>query len=175
MGVARAEALALVQRAAEGSPLTLVGIGGHGGAGKSALAAAIPGAHVVATDVFWDGERFDLERLRREVVDPLTRGKPARYGLYDRKRGRIGEERVVAAQGIVVVEGVCALHRLLRDAYAVRILVEAPYGVRLTRGVARDGESARSLWVDVWMPAEERYLAADNPAACAHLIVDGTL
>ena len=38
-----------------------------------------------------------------------------------------------------MIEGVCALHRLLRDADAVRIWVEAAT-VRLERAVARDGE-----------------------------------
>ena len=63
----------------------------------------------------------------------------------------------------MVVEGVCALHRTLRDAYAVRVWVEAPYDVRLERGVARDGEAARTTWVDVWMPSEDRYVERDDP------------
>ena len=81
--------------------------------------------------------------------------------------------RVVEPEGIVVVEGVCALHRTLRDAYAVRMWVEAPYDVRLARGVARDGEAARATWVDVWMPSEDRYVERDDPVCCAHLVVDG--
>lgn len=68
----------------------------------------------------------------------------------------------------------CALHRILRDAYAVRVWVEAPYEVRLERGIARDGEAARATWVDVWMPAEDRYVATDDPVPSAHIIVDGT-
>ena len=75
---------------------------------------------------------------------------------------------------MIVIEGVCALHRTLRDAYAVRVWVEAPYELRLARGVARDGEEARSTWVDVWMPSEDRYVEADDPVSCAHLVVDGS-
>ena len=75
---------------------------------------------------------------------------------------------------MIVIEGVCALHRSLRDAYAVRVWVEAPYELRLARGVERDGEAARSIWVDVWMPSEERYVAEDDPVSCAHLVVDGS-
>ena len=73
-----------------------------------------------------------------------------------------------------MIEGVCALHRELRDAYAVRIWVDAPEDVRLERGVARDGEAARATWVEVWMPSEARYVARDRPLECAHLVVDGT-
>jgi hypothetical protein len=51
--------------------------------------------------------------------------------------------------------------------------VEAPYEVRLARGVARDGEAARVTWVDIWMPSEDRYVERDDPVACAHLVLDG--
>jgi uridine kinase len=174
MAAAPAEALALVAGAHAGSTLTLVGIGGHGAAGKSTLARAIPGAQVVSTDEFWDGRHFDLERLRTEVVTPLRAGETADFAGYDWARRAPGPRRHVRPQGIVVVEGVCALHRMLRDAYAVRLWVEAPYGTRLRRGLDRDGEDARATWVDVWMPAEEAYVASDDPVACAHLVVDGT-
>ena len=82
-------------------------------------------------------------------------------------------ERTVEPQGLVVVEGVCALHRMFRDAYDVRVWVEAPYETRLARGLARDGEAARATWVERWMPMEDRYVERDDPVACADLVVDG--
>jgi uridine kinase len=152
----------------------LVGIGGHGGAGKSTLAALIPGAQIVSTDEFWNGSGFDIERLGRDVVLPLARAERARFASYDWAAGEARGSRVVHPAGVIVIEGVCALHRSLRDAYAVRVWVEAPYEVRLARGVERDGEAARSTWVDVWMPSEERYVAEDDPVSCAHIVVDGS-
>ena len=158
---------------AGGDRLVLVGIGGHGGAGKTTLARMIPGAQIVSTDEFWTGEGFDIERLAREVVAPLCAGTVARFASYDWAARTARGLRVVEPVGVVVVEGVCALHRTLRDAYAVRIWVEAPHDVRLARGVARDGEAARATWVDVWMPSEDRYVARDDPVGCAQLVVDG--
>jgi Uridine kinase len=151
--------------------LVLVGIGGHGGAGKTTLARMIPGAQIVSTDEFWDGEGFDIARLSREVVTPLSSGTVARFASYDWSAGERRGSATIEPAGVVVVEGVCALHRTLRTAYAVRIWVEAPYDVRLARGVARDGEAARSTWVDVWMPSEDRYIERDDPIGCAHLVV----
>ena len=152
---------------------TFVGIGGRGGSGKSTLAALIPSAQVVGTDEFWDGEGFDLPRLRGEVFEPLLAGSPARYASWDWKRRRPGGQPTVVPRGVVVVEGVCALHRMFRDAYDVRVWVDAPYATRLARGVARDGEAARATWVERWMPAEDRYVERDEPVACAHVVVDG--
>ena len=156
-----------------GRELVLVGIGGRGGAGKTTLARAVPGAQVVSTDEFWNGADFDIPRLEREVVTPLSEGRAARFSSYDWAAKRLRGSRTVEPEGIVVVEGVCALHRLLRDAYAVRVWVEAPADVRLARGIERDGEDARSTWVDVWMPSEDRYVERDDPISCAHLVIDG--
>ncbi len=164
--------LDLIAVASEDGGFVLVGIGGHGAAGKTTLARMIPDAQLVSTDEFWDGEGFDIERLSREVVTPLSRGRIARFASYDWSARRPRGSRTVEPSGIVVVEGVCALHRALREAYAVRAWVDAPYDVRLARGVARDGEAARATWVDVWMPSEDRYVERDDPVSCAHLVVD---
>ena len=165
--------LELIAAARAGAACTLVGIGGHGAAGETTLAGLIPGAQIVSTDEFWDGEGFDLSRLARDVVTPLVEARPATFSSYDWAAQALRGSRTVEPEGVVVIEGVCALHRMLRDAYAVRVWVEAPSEVRLARGLARDGEEARSTWVDVWMPSEERYVAQDDPVACAHLIVIG--
>jgi uridine kinase len=166
--------LDLIAAARPDRPFTFVGIGGRGGAGKSTLARQIPGAQIVGTDEFWDGGGFDLDRLRAEVFEPLVAGRTARYASWNWAARRAGGERTVSPHGVVVVEGVCALHRMFRDDYDVRAWVEAPYDVRLARGVARDGEAARQMWVERWMPSEDRYVERDDPIACADVLVDGS-
>jgi uridine kinase len=168
----------LVAEARRGRALTVVGIGGHGASGKTtlarALAAATDAVQVVSTDSFWNGSQFDLGRLRTEVLDELLAGRDAVYDEWDWAARRANGRRTVRCTGIVVVEGVCALHRMFRDDEQVRVWVEAPAQVRLERGVARDGASMRATWTDVWMPNEDAYVRADEPVACAHLVVDGT-
>ena len=156
-------------------PFALVGIGGRGAAGKTSLAHSIPEAHVVGTDEFWNGSEFELSRLRREVFDALLRGERAVYAGFNwAHQERFVEPRVVEPRGLIVIDGVCALHRMFRDDYDLRIWVEAPYPVRLARGVARDGEASRRTWEEVWIPMEEHYIARDDPISAADLVVDGT-
>ena len=172
-----ATVLELVLSASTHRPLTLVGIGGHGGSGKSTLAHAIkasrPDVQVVSTDSFWNGTQFDLPRLRTEVVDVLLHGGLATYEAWDWATRTLAGPVAVVPSGVVVIEGVCALHEMFRQNLDVRVWVDAPYELRLARGVARDGESARATWTKVWMPSEDAYVARDNPIACAHLVIDG--
>jgi uridine kinase len=166
---------ALTSARPDGRAFVLVGIGGHGGAGKTTLAGAIPGAQVVGTDEFWDGSEFELSRLRSEVLEPILHGEPAEYRAFSWKLQKpLAQPRVVRPEGVVVVEGVCALHVLFRDAYDLRVWVDAPRELRLARGIARDGEDAREVWEKQWMPGEDRYVERDDPISAADLIVDGS-
>ena len=108
------------------------------------------------------------------MFEPLLERRTARVrvvGLGARRR-RPGT-RTVAPEGIVVVEGVCALHRMFRDDYDVRVWVEAPYddAARARRRARRRGRAR--TWVEHWMPMEERYIARDDPISCADVVVDG--
>ena len=166
---------ALTPAATAGRGYLLVGIGGRGGSGKTTLARSIPGAQVVSTDEFWDGTGFELSRLRSEVFEPILNAEPARYHAYSWELRRpLEQARVVLPQGVIVVEGVCALHVLFRQAYDLRIWVDAPRELRLERGIERDGEGARAVWETQWMPSEDRYVERDDPIPAAHLIVDGS-
>ena len=72
-----------------------------------------------------------------------------------------------------MIEGVYALHVKLRDAYGYKIWVEAPYELRLQRGLERDGEEARDWWVNEWMPKEDEYKESQKPYEIADIVIDG--
>lgn len=167
-----------------------VGIDGPGASGKSTLAAglavALPSAVLVEGDDFYrpesDSSRseieiaglFDLTRLASQVLIPHTEGRGLHYPRYDWEAGSLGDWATGASGAPLIVEGVYSTHQTLRDFYDLRIWVTAPRAVRLARGIERDGEVARRKWVDVWMPAEDRYVAEQMPQDHAHLVLDGS-
>ncbi len=167
-----------------------IGIDGPGASGKSTLAAglaeALPRAVLVEGDDFYrpesDSKRsevevaglFDLPRLTSQVLIPHSLGKDLQYQRYSWESGVLGDWVRNDSSGPLIVEGIYSTHRTLRDFYDLRIWVTAPRAVRLARGIERDGEEARSRWVDVWMPAEDRYTTDQAPQDHAHLVLDGT-
>ena len=124
----------------------LVGVDGAGGSGKSTYPATLSDK-IVPMDDFVTGpwQWFDFDRVRRDVVEPLLRGEPARYQRLDWNDGQLKEWRVVEPGGVVVIEGVGALDRRLRDAYDQRVWVETPREICVRRGLERDGAHALPL------------------------------
>lgn len=120
------------------------------------------------------GGLFDLSRLASQVLIPHTEGRDIHYQRYDWEAGSLGDWATGANGAPLIVEGIYTTHQTLRDYYDLRIWVTAPRAIRLARGMERDGEEARSKWVDVWMPAEDRYIAEQAPQDHAHLVLDGS-
>jgi len=191
---------AAIRRALEtggGSGTVLVAVDGPGGAGKTTVALALAQAlerhgrrvAIVPMDDFYlpsaqrpagppgtgpVGGAFDWRRLRGQVLVPLRAGRAARYERYDWIRDVLAETHDVEPGIVVVVEGVTSCRRELAPLYDLRVWVDCPRELRLTRGLARDGESARARWVEEWMPEEDRYAEEHRPRATADVIVDGS-
>jgi uridine kinase len=170
----------------------LVAIDGRGGAGKSSLAGKLverlPNAAVVQVDDFWlprdvrpDRERVVLEpgsdydwvRLRDQVVEPLSKGKAARFQRYDWQSDTLMEWHDVAVGGTVIAEGVFSLREELSPYYDVRVWVETDPEECLKRGIERDGEQHRDLWENEWMKAYEGYIEKSDPAKRADWVMRG--
>jgi len=179
-----------------GDRMVLVAIDGPGGSGKSVLAeslraalneSGVPAAVVAMDDFFLPsadrpsgaasekpiGGDYDWPRLRRQVLEPLRSGRFAQYERYDWNDDALAGVREVPPQGVVIVEGIYSSRRELMAFYDMRIWVECPRELRLSRGLRRDGESARARWEEDWMPGEDRYVEAHRPRDRADVIVDG--
>jgi uridine kinase len=161
-------------------PVRLVGVDGCGGAGKTTfadrLSRAADNCPVVHTDDFasYDEPLDWSPRLLRDVVEPLSNGRPATFHRYDWvARDFEQATTTVLPQPLVVIEGVGATRSAWADRLAIRVWVDTPRELRLQRGLDRDGADMAEFW-QWWMAAEDLYVRADGPIERADLVVDGT-
>ncbi|WP_328473118.1 hypothetical protein OHA21_11670 [Actinoplanes sp. NBC_00393] len=157
----------------------IVAIDGHGGAGKTTiaaeLAASVPDAAVVHTDdVAWHHSFFGWSDLLIEgVLEPLHRGEAVSYRPPAwAERGREGAIEVPAGCSLVVVEGTGAARRELMHLVDFVIWIESDLAEGRRRCLARDGDTqeARDFW-DEWMREETPFYADQQPWLRADLVL----
>jgi uridine kinase len=157
-------------------PVRLIAVDGHAGSGKTTfagqLAAALGGAPVLRLDdIASHDELFAWTgRLLTQVIEPLSRGETAHYTPYDWHARRFGPPRPLAPAPVVLVEGVGAGRRALRQRLARLLWMECPREESWARGRSRDGEEQREFW-DGWVRAEQRHFAEDPSRPFADLLV----
>jgi uridine kinase len=172
----------------EAAPGVLVlAIDGHGGSGKSTVAAAVAaatGAALVHTDDFFrpadaaHGERrplgsyYDWRRLRAQALGPLRAGRGASFRRFDWDRGS-GLDGVVSVEPaeLIVVEGVFSASPELADQVDRTVFVDTPEPERLRR---LRGRISAEEWDDEWLRAEQAYFRLIRPPSSFDLVVPGT-
>jgi uridine kinase len=176
----------------------VVAIDGHGGAGKSTIAAAVAqatGAALVHTDDFFQppptlattftpktaGQQppgvpalthyYDWRRIRAQALDPLKAGHRATFRQFDWERGRgLDGSVTVKPAALVVLEGVLSAAPELSDLVDRSVLVDTPEPERLRRLRAR---LTPEEWDPDWLIAEQAYFDGIRPASSFDLIVSG--
>jgi hypothetical protein len=156
----------------------LVCVDGPAGSGKTTLAAALgalTGAVVVHMDDLYDGWG-GLPRLSDQLdglLVPLSAGEPGAYLRYDWDLEEYVETVTVEPSPLLVLEGVGSASRPHAALCTVLAWVEAPDGLRLQRGLTRDGPQLEVEWRR-WLVDEAAHFAEHDTRARADLLVDGT-
>jgi uridine kinase len=148
-------------------PVRVVAVDGGAAAGKSGLAGwlaeRLTDCAVLHLDDLLDGwaGQFDYaDRLHRDVLDPLSLGRPGSYHRYDWTAGRFAETVTVPVPETLIVEGVSAIAGCAQTV-SVAILLDVERAERERRWVERDGPVQQS-WLD-WLDAEDRFFAEHPP------------
>ncbi|WP_330319764.1 hypothetical protein OG927_04800 [Streptomyces clavifer] len=147
-------------------PVRLIAVDGHAGSGKTTfagrLAAALGGAPVLHLDDLATHEELFAwtDRLRAQVLDPLSHGEPGRYTPYDWTARRFGPERTLDPAPVLLIEGVGAGRAAVRPYLAGLLWLELDRERSWERGRHRDGPGLTDFW-DGWTVAEQRHFADD--------------
>ena len=172
--------------AAKDAPV-LLGIDGRCGSGKTTLAnwlAQQLHCPVLHTDDFYlplsarcegwqqqPGANMDFYRLRQEVLQPLLCAQPAQYRAYSCAAGAFLPPTPLPSAPLTILEGSYSLHPALQTEFAVRVFVTCPPDVQAARLQAREG-ARYAQFVQRWIPLEEGYFAAHDPAARCDFVLD---
>ncbi|WP_326696465.1 hypothetical protein OG909_03455 [Streptomyces sp. NBC_01754] len=157
-------------------PVRLIAVDGHAGSGKSTfagrLATALGGAPVLHLDDLATHEELFAwtDRLRDQVLSPLSRGEPARYAPYDWTTRRFGVPRTLPPAPVVLIEGVGAGRAAVRPYLAALLWIELDRTRSWERGRRRDGPGLREFW-DGWTVAEQRHFARDPSYPFADAVI----
>jgi uridine kinase len=171
----------------------IVGIDGASASGKSTIAYKLKELDnrviIVHMDDFYRpseeqkaiipeviGANFDWERVRKQVLTPLTHNKFGRYQRYDWDTDEMAEWHDVPTGGIVIIEGCFSIRNELQPFYDVRIWIDNPKQISLERVIQRErnGSDNRYLWENVYRPAEEKYIEVQKPREFADIVIDST-
>jgi uridine kinase len=169
--------------------LRLIGIDGLSLAGKSTLAgqlAEAAGGACIRLDDFvkpepewrWhDRPSFPFDYIRYDefmaAVRRVAENGWCQYRPYNWETGKTEDvDRVVKADGPVIVEGVSALHPDLAPLYGLRIWVESDAASTLAASVARGVGNWMREWEEMFLPSVGLYLETD-PRTRADVLAAG--
>lgn len=174
---------------AENSRL-LVAIDGGSASGKTTLAsllARVYDCNVFHMDDFFlrpeqrtaerlaePGGNVDRERFYEEVLSPLKAGKTVTFRRYDCQTQTLAAPTTIAPKALNIVEGAYSMHPLLADSYDLTAFLKIPPEVQRSRILARNGPEVGERFFTRWIPLEQRYFDALDPAGRCDLILEVT-
>ena len=180
--------LAAIDRRLAENPRLLVAIDGGSASGKTTLAALLARVYdcsVFHMDDFFlrpeqrteerlaePGGNVDRERFYEEVREPLTTGKTVTFRRYDCRTQTLADPATITPKALNIVEGAYSMHPLLADSYDLTVFLKIPPEVQRARILARNGPEVGERFFTRWIPLEQRYFDALDPAGRCDLILE---
>jgi len=154
----------------------LICVDGPSGSGKTTLAEEIaalePTARVVHMDDLFEGWSGlpTVDAQLGGLLRPLASGESGGYRRFDWLQDAYAERVDVPPTPFLVLEGVGAGSLTVADLVTVLVWVEAPRDVRMSRGIARDGEAYAPYW-EAWAVGEQAHFSEHRTRERADLVL----
>ena len=186
IGVITKLALTLVDQI----PTPIILIDGRAGAGKSSFAEELKNELFRQSDAAptlihmddlypgWEGLAAGSAYLVQNILEPLSKSKPAAWQKWDWGSSRRGDPtepgngwREFSGGNILIVEGCGSLSRQSRELAQLSVWIEAPRDVRRARWQARDAGKFDEFW-GIWQTQEDDFFETEKSSHLADWIIE---
>ncbi|MBO0844670.1 MAG: 4-amino-4-deoxy-L-arabinose transferase [Nocardioides sp.] len=155
----------------------LICVDGPAGSGKTTLATELSelgGAPVLHMDDMYEGWSglLHISDQLESVLRPLAIGQAGSYRRWDWHANAWAEAVLVPPAPLLVLEGVGCGSAQVADLVTVLAWVDAPYELRMQRGVARDGAAFADHWRQ-WAMDEQDLFSRERTRERADIVLDG--
>jgi len=166
----------------------IIAIDGNSGAGKSTLAMEIKeqwDANLFHMDDFFlpvvqktqerlaiPGGNVDWERVRAEVLIPLSVGIDFTYRPFHCRTQSPGEAIMVSTEHLSIVEGVYSMHPALMPYYSLTVFMAVLPATQRKRILARSDSIVLKRFETEWIPLENTYFSTYRIKDKSDIIID---
>jgi len=113
----------------------------------------------------------DYERFKTEVADHLSDDELT-YGVFDCSEMAVTSHRTLPKTKVTVVEGSYSHHPAFGRYYDTDVFMETSPEEQLRRIRKRDGEDYLPIFVNRWIPFEQKYESAYHVRENAEFIIE---
>lgn len=171
-------------------PRVIIAIDGMAASGKTTLAGQLAARFPVCAVVHMDDftlpfdKRFpgyfdallsnaDIDRFDAEVLSPFLRGQAVSYRPFIcHPVAGFGDPLSIAPDTrLLIVEGAYCLHPRLAPRYDLRVLSLIDPALQRKRIAKRNGQSQLQRFESLWIPMENRHIAAHNLRSICDFVI----
>jgi uridine kinase len=108
------------------------------------------------------------------VLEKLANGEAAAWHPYDWEAddGSLAQAPIICEPApVIILDGAYSARPELADLFDLRVLLDAPAGLRRERLIEREGEGYRDEWNARWDEAEQWYFGKVMPPESFDLVI----
>ncbi len=178
-----------IKKLLETNKKVLIAIDGQSGSGKSTIAKKLAdefdGLLIHMDDYFLppqmktpkrlsqSGGNVHFERLKDELFTNLDKEKIS-LRKYNCMTNELENLEEYENRKLIIIEGVYSLHKELREAYHLKILLKVSKDTQLSRIENRSGEKMLKRFITEWIPLENHYFTTEKIEEIADLIIENS-
>ncbi len=119
------------------------------------------------------GGNLDRERFSEEVIPYLHSENGFSYRRFDCSKMALGEDISIPQTKLLIIEGSYSHHPAFGNAYDLKLFLDIDEETRKARILKRNGKEKYDIFINRWIPFENRYFEAFSIREKADILIEG--